>query len=268
MCCERHRNAWIFGGWALGVVFLLRLISHPPPLWAQSVESDWSKPRWVRIPAGSFWMGCVPGDRECRANEHVRHQVEISRPFSLTATEITVAQYDVFARARGLRTPRQPLWSDADRHPVVNVTWTEAAAVCEGVGGRLPTEAEWEYAARGGVDGRRFPWGDRFDHRFANAFKTGGLDRWHNSAPVASFQPNAFGLYDMAGSVWEWTADSYEARFAANPVRDPTGPTPGARRVIRGGSWDNRPQHLRASSRESLPADGRYNLYVGVRCAR
>lgn len=108
---------------------------------------------WVAIPAGTFEMGCVPGDRECDGDESPRHAVTISRGFTLTATEVTVAQY----RAAGGTVPVQPSWSGY-RHPMVNVTRDEARAFCAAVGGRLPTEAEWEYAARGGRAGAVYPW--------------------------------------------------------------------------------------------------------------
>jgi formylglycine-generating enzyme required for sulfatase activity len=213
-------------------------------------------------------MGCVPGDRNCRGNEHLRHEVELSRPYQLTATEITVGQFDAFARSTGGRTPRQPLWNSEGRYPVVNVTWDEAAAMCAWLGGRLPTEAEWERAARGGDDGRIFWWGDRFDRRFVNAGGSGPGDPWRTTAPVASFPPNGYGLHDMAGNVWEWVADWYARRFPRREVRDPAGPPSGTHRVIRGGSWDSSAARVRMSNRFGLPAGARYNLYVGFRCAR
>lgn len=223
---------------------------------------------WATVPAGRFLMGCVPGDRNCRGNEHHRHEVELSRGFELTATEVTIGQFDAFARSAGGRTPRQPLWNDTPRHPVVNVTWQEAAAMCGWLGGRLPTEAEWERAARGGEDGRIFWWGDTFDRRSVNAGGSGAGDRWRTTAPVGSFPPNAYGLYDMAGNVWEWTADWYARQYPKRPALDPAGPRSGTHRVIRGGSWDSSAARVRTSSRYGLPAGARYNLYVGFRCAR
>lgn len=224
---------------------------------------------WVAIPAGRFQMGCVPGDRNCGGNEHRRHEVEISQPFFLTATEVTIGQFDAYAAAAGVRTPRQPWWNDSPRHPVVNVTWDEAAAVCRVMGGRLPTEAEWEYAARAGTEGSVFPWGSTFDRRFVNGVgRTRAADPWPYTAPAGSLPANGFGLREMSGNVWEWTSDWYAPRFAPAAVRDPRGPETGTRRVIRGGSWDSNPPRLRTSVRHSLPPEGRYNLYVGARCAR
>ena len=214
-------------------------------------------------------MGCVPGDGSCHGNEHPRHEVEITRPYELTTTEVTVGQYNAYADAAGHRTPRQPLWNDSPEQPVVNITWEEAAAVCEGLGGRLPTEAEWENGARAGADGAVFPWGSAFERRWANAVgRAGRVDPWQYTAPVGSFPPNGYGLYDMSGNVWEWTADWYAPHYPAGTARDPRGPASGSRRVIRGGSWDSTAPRMRTSIRHALPPEGRYNLFVGVRCAR
>jgi formylglycine-generating enzyme required for sulfatase activity len=150
---------------------------------------------------------------------------------------------------------------------VVNVTWEEAAAVCAWLGGRLPTEAEWEFGARGRVNGAIFPWGAPFERRWVNAIGRGADDPWHYTAPVGSFPANALGLFDTSGNVWEWTADWY-GPYRNEAVRDPQGRAQGTRKVIRGGSWDSHAARVRTSVRHSLPAGARYNLYVGVRCAR
>ena len=158
--------------------------------------------------------------------------------------------------------PRQPVWYADATHPVVNVTWDEAQAYCEWVGGRLPTEDEWEYAARGGLDGRLFPWGDDFQGQ-ANALRTVPTETWAYTAPVGSFPPNGFGLHDMAGNVWEWTASPHR------PTHDTDPPTDGyERRTIKGGSFNNAPMQLRVSDRAALSRRGRHNLYVGFRCVR
>jgi hypothetical protein len=169
--------------------------------------------------------------------------------FEMAQTEITVAQYARFADATGRALPRQPSYS-ADDHPVVNITWDEAAAFCAHAGGRLPTEAEWEFAARAGSS-TNYPWGQTFDPDQANGLGEQGRDRWRGTAPVASFPPNRFGLHDMVGNVWEWTSDAH-----------PSG------RALRGGAWINRPPSLRVNRRVGLSAIGRQNLYVGIRCVR
>lgn len=222
---------------------------------------------WISVPPGGFQMGCVPEDRDCHANERPRHEVVLTRAYSLMATEVTIGQFDAFAAATGARTPRQPLWNGSPGHPVVNVTWEEAAAVCAWLGGRLPTEAEWEFGARSRADGAIFPWGAAFERRWVNAIGRGAGDPWHYTAPVGSFPPNALGLFDTSGNVWEWTADWY-APYQDGVLRDPQGRARGTRKVIRGGSWDSTAARVRTSVRHSLPTGARYNLYVGVRCAR
>jgi formylglycine-generating enzyme required for sulfatase activity len=133
-------------------------------------------------------------------------------------------------------------------HPMVKVSWDEARAYCAWAGGRLPSEAEWEYAARGGVEGVKYPWGDERSHEEANYWRSGGRDQWKYTAPVASFPSNGYGLYDMAGNVWEHVADWWVPGHPAQAQTDPAGPpkalavnysppSVGPRRVVKGGSW-------------------------------
>ncbi|MGH8637526.1 MAG: SUMF1/EgtB/PvdO family nonheme iron enzyme, partial [Burkholderiales bacterium] len=172
---------------------------------------------WRRVPGGSFWMGCVPGDTRCRREETPRHEVRIDRPFDMMEREVTVSDFQAFAEKNGHGMPRQPDWYAQPDHPVVNITWDEARAYCAWAGGRLPTEEEWEHAARGGLDGRLFPWGDEFRGQ-GNADDTMGPDRWTTTAPAGSFDPNGFGLRDMAGNVWEWTADWHRPTHDTAPA--------------------------------------------------
>jgi formylglycine-generating enzyme required for sulfatase activity len=261
MCFGRHS--------AVRRVAAACLVLFTIPVSHAILDGSPSAKRWVTIPAGRFHMGCVPGDAHCHANEQPRHAVEISRAFDLMALEVSVADFDSFAHASGTRPPRQPLWNVPTNRPVVNITWHDAQAVCRFLGGRLPTEAEWEYAARGGIADQIYPWGKDFASRFANATgrRTTG-DLWRVTAPCGSFPPNGFSVFDMIGNVWEWTADWYAPRYPTESMRDPVSPAGGSARVIRGGSWDSTERRVRTSVRHFLPPDGRYNLYVGVRCAR
>jgi formylglycine-generating enzyme required for sulfatase activity len=225
---------------------------------------------WRRIQGDGFTAGCVSNrDRRCHPGELPRERVRLAHVYGLTATEVTVAQFRAHARQAAVSVPRQPWWS-TDRHPVVNVTWNEAHAFCEAAGGRLPTEAEWEFAARAGNFVGIFPWGDTFSLDRANGAGVEGVDRWEFAAPVGSSPPNRHGLFDMTGNVWEWTSSWY--REGPGWIDPPSAaPAPGSSaylRTVRGGSWDSTPQNLRTSRRTGLSPADRHNLYVGFRCAR
>ena len=223
---------------------------------------------WVKIPAGTFQMGCVPGDAECTDDEKPRHTVTISTPFLMMITPVTVAQYRRFAKAAH-REVRSGLTSEqSDDHPVVDVQWADAVAYCTWAGGRLPTEAEWEYAARGGRDGLKYPWGNSITHDDANFKGTGGRDRWEYTSPVGSFAANGYGLFDMVGNVWEWCADLYGATYyASSPATDPPGPSSGSSRVLRGGSCAFPQAFLRISLRGWIGPAGGVDS-GGFRCVR
>ena len=233
------------------VAFTATLESQSPPEIA-----------WARIPAGMFQMGCVPGDTGCGGDEHPRHLVTLSRPFELMTTEVTVGMY----RAGGFEVEDQPPWSTTPDQPVVVVTWEGARAFCAAVGGRLPTEAEWEFAARGGRVGSVYPWGDDPPvHR--RAATNGAAFEGDAAEPVKSFGPNAYGLYDMAGNVWEWVAD-WGGFYNSAAVTDPASTFMGSpTRVVRGGSYGDDEANLRVSNRNPN-APERTNVNVGFRCAR
>ena len=230
---------------------------------------------WVRVPAGTFVMGCVEADTGCLDNEHPRHEVTFLQPFELMAAEVTVGQYARFVTDTGYPLLSEPDYRQTDRHPVVRLSWDDAVAFCAWAGVRLPTEAEWEHAARGGRTGQVYGWGNAVSRDRANygadqccAGATGGADRWLNTAPVRSFPPNDFGLYDMAGNVWEWVGgwldDDY---YGTSPSINPPGAAAGYARIARGGSWLNFPAALRTSVRLPFGQTGQTSN-IGVRCAR
>jgi formylglycine-generating enzyme required for sulfatase activity len=196
--------------------------------------------KYVWIPAGSFMMGCSAGDTKCLDNEKPAHQVTLTKGLWLGQTEVTVGAYKRFAVATGHHMPPNdnlnggPLnagWGD-EAQPIVNVSWDDAHNYCTWAGGRLPTEAEWEYAARGGTAQPRY----------------GAIDEiaWYSNNSgqktheVAQKRANGFGLFDMLGNVWEWVNDRYEENYYHySPSEDPIGPTSGWLRVQRGGSYSS-----------------------------
>lgn len=221
----------------------------------------------VLIPAGEFQMGSDLGESD---EKPVR--VVYLDAFYMDVYEVTNAQYKKFMDATGHRVPRnwnEPSYSAPDQ-PVVGISWYDAKAYCEWAGKRLPTEAEWEKAARGGLAGKKYPWGDSVTHDDANYKGTGGRDIWVYTSPVGSFAPNGYGLYDMAGNVWEWCADWYSANYYANSTgRNPTGPDSGSTPVLRGGGWDrfHSPEFLRVARRNYRLMPTLTPIYIGCRCA-
>ncbi|MFA5139632.1 MAG: formylglycine-generating enzyme family protein [Elusimicrobiota bacterium] len=225
----------------------------------------------AHIPGGEFWMGFddAPDD------EQPPHRVYLDS-FWIDKTEVTVTQYNEFSRATGRTTREQPGWNK-DNHPVVNVDWDDARSYCAWAGKRLPTEAEWEKAARG-PDGRKRPWGnDPPDAGGVFRMNWGeGLDRevwkrdgYEYTAPVGSYPAGAspYGLLDMAGNVWEWVADWYDENYYRSaPPKNPKGPPSGSAHSVRGGSWYVYATCARSSNRRHDDPAAR-STEIGFRCA-
>jgi formylglycine-generating enzyme required for sulfatase activity len=289
---SNKRNGLLLSSGAVGLIcaagVMLPVIYHTVPnpfvdapnvadTFAQSGVTKTSIPehaageqiQFRQIPAGTFTMGCTPSDSECDPDESPPHRVTLSKAFMMAQTETTNAQYGRCV-AEGACSPPTPStdYNDPGKrdHPVVNVTWGDATTFCRWAGARLPTEAEWEYTARGGRTESRYPWGASISHDSANYKETGGRDQWSGTSPVGSFEPIGYGLYDMSGNAWEWVADWY-GEYPQTHVRNPSGPSSGPRRVLRGGSWSSVPRWLRVSFRvRGAPG---YRLGSdGFRCAR
>jgi formylglycine-generating enzyme required for sulfatase activity len=224
----------------------------PPPVVEQMPQPE-TAGGMVHLPGGTFWMGCSPGDSECDSDENPRHQVTL-RPFWMDVTLVTQAEYQ---RAMG---NNPSYFSGCADCPVEQVSWNDANNYCSRVGKRLPTEAEYEYAARGGIDSARYGDLDAIAWYSANS---GG--RTH---PVGQKQPNAYGLYDMLGNAWEWCADWYDKNYyQSSPSNNPQGPSSGSSRVLRGDGWLGPPRNGRASIRGRGVPVARSNG-LGVRCVR
>jgi len=274
----------------LGLLPILLALPWAVPQTAETADSPGHKAKtlpWedmVPVPAGEFWMGSDATDTLADNDEHPRHQVVLDA-FRIGRTEVTYHDYQWFLfqmegldhapchgdepRRKDHRTelPLEDL-GDMD-HPILGIDWYDAYAFCSWAGFRLPTEAEWEKAARG-TDGRIYPWGAEWDPSRANA--KGKEDGFAKSAPVGSFPSgmSPYGALDMAGNAWEWVADYYRRWPFRGLLADPPRPPRWSiYRVIRGGSWINSPENLRSAERskrtESAPAL-RY-LDVGFRCA-
>jgi formylglycine-generating enzyme required for sulfatase activity len=222
----------------------------------------------VLIPGGYYTMGSDS------INECPKHRVYV-QAFYLDKCEVTNRQYKIFVDSTGHPAPlsfRDPDLNKPDQ-PVVGVSYFDAMAYAQWAGKRLPTEAEWERAARGGLEDKAFPWGneDPFTRCNYAPVKKGGKDAdgYEYSAPVGRFTPNNYGIYDMAGNVWEWCYDLYDSSYySVSPDSNPMGPDSGYPHVLRGGSWLSIfPKYLTCSSRLELRPFIK-DRYYGFRCAK
>jgi len=287
-------------------LFLIALMALAATACERTAQTSAVPPGMVLIPGGTFFMGDDLG----LDIEKPVHEVHVD-PFYMDTHEVTVAQFAEFVEATGHVTDAEKnggstIWNgdswemtdginwsfggdgtahtEAEQnHPVTHLSWNDANAYAQWVGKRLPTEAEWEYAARGGENGYRFAWGNDplagdalanvADETFARVvtdwpYTAGYDDGYVFGAPVGSFPPNSLGLHDMSGNAWEWCADFFdEEYYSRSPRENPRNEEADERRVMRGNSWDGRPGLLRASRRTS---DLQSNTYAdtGFRCVK
>ncbi len=233
---------------------LTELAPKPTPITPADVGTKVSSKdglTYVLIPAGTFQMGCSPGDGQCFDLEKLVHTVRITKRLWVGQTLVTQAAY---RRVLGTNPSR----FKGERLPVENVTWDEARSYCSAVGMRLPTEAEWEYAARAGsITGR---YGDLSAIAW---YRDNSGGQTHE---VAQKEANAWKLYDMLGNLNEWTTDWYDVNYYSQyPTQDPQGPSTSWGRVMRGGFWNSEAREVRVSYRFGNRPDIRY-AYVGFRC--
>ena len=222
----------------------------------------------VRIPAGKFRMGA----NEKFYDEKPVHTVHLDA-YSMDKYEVTNRQYGEFMKATERAAPKyweERRYNQPDQ-PVVGVTWYDAEAYCKWAGKRLPTEAEWEKAARG-TDSRKWPWGNEWDEKKCNWYDLdGSKDGYRYPAPVGSFPSGVspYKVHDMAGNVWEWVNDWYDKTYySQSPKRNPTGPDSGTSgKVLRGGSWIIMPFSLRTAYRNRSNLDYTF-INIGFRCSR
>jgi formylglycine-generating enzyme required for sulfatase activity len=264
------------------LLFFSRAQQTPPPQEKVSMAS---------IPAGDFWMGRVHYflidevgwlERD-RRDDLPAHKVYIDA-FSMDKYEVTNEAFARFLDATGGRKlwywPGGKIAKGEERFPVHDVTWYQADAYCKSVGKRLPTEAEWERAARGGLDRKKFSWGDGglglsgSDTDTQVSAEATNTKRAHVGFPfgpttVGSYPPNGFGLYDMTGNVWEWINDWYDRDYyTVTPDRNPPGPATGMYKVIRGGGWSDDDDRNLMNHYRNFADPSKGASTIGFRCAK
>lgn len=250
---------------------------------ASAVERELDPVTMITIPAGVFKMGNPEG--EGRSDEWPQLEIYLDE-FQIDQVEVTNERYMRFVQATGHRNPPNPYGTgtlqsakDIEELPVVQVTWYDSKTYCAWAKKRLPTEAEWEKAARGGIDQARYPWGDELmpegKHRcniWQGKFPDDdtGADGYTSTAPAKSFRANDYGLYNAVGNVWEWVADWFDPAWHVTADRNnPKGPNTGVERVIRGGSFlchDSYCNRYRVGARSKTTPESA-TCHMGLRCA-
>ena len=230
-----------------------------------TVFSQVTDPGMVLIPAGEFIMG---KNSAGTTDWQPEHKVTLDA-FYMDKYEVTNKQYFEFCKSTG--NPLPEFWGSSQfkcsfefpDNPVVGISFTDAIKYAQWAGKRLPTEAEWEYAARGGLPDSNYPWGNQIDSTLCNYGK-----KYKGTMKTGSFKPNGYGLFDMGGNVWEWTMDNYGSDYYANsPDQNPAGPGSGRFKVIRGGSWHSGAMCIQTYYRNGLSPSW-IDFAVGFRCAK
>ena len=280
---------------------LVTAASLPLLLAAPGAQAPDAAPAMAVVPAGDFWMGRtrlwlmdeIGWQIRDRSDDRPVHRVSLEA-FSIDRYEVTSGDYAAFVEATGATAPYH--WGGAEPPaakatlPVYNVSWHEAVAYCAWRGARLPTEAEWEKAARGGVPDLDYPWSNDYASEEASPPTPAATDvtakpqpaparparvkHAHSASasgpgPVGSFEPNGFGLYDMSGNVWEWVSDWYDLYYyGVSPIQNPRGPAQGRYKVIRGGSWADTDPRLGAVYFRNYTSPDERTPTIGFRCVR
>ena len=244
-------------------------IKAPPPTPSgpksgERAENEKDRMVYVWIPPATFKIGCVADDKQCEKDEKPQHEVRIAAGFWVARTEVTAGAYDRFVNASHHRKPgkTQTITGQGTELPVTGVAWEDADAYCRWAGGQLPTEVDWEYAARGGNPDLIYPWGNQITGKMANYFNSEHKKPFSETVPVGRFDnPNGFDLFDIVGNVREWTADYYDpaAYSKAGPAGDKEP------RVVRGGSFYTSEKDLRISARDKLDPS-KFDNQTGFRC--
>jgi formylglycine-generating enzyme required for sulfatase activity len=281
-CLRKRRRSFAVAAWgvAAATAVLSALTSRPD-------VADMSL-----IPPGTYWMGrstffmvdAVGYFERDRQDDYPAHKVDLPA-FYIDKYEVTNEDY---ARLLAAKQQVKAPWHWAagkiprsqERFPVYNVTWDEATTYCQWAGKRLPTEAEWEKAARGGLERKKFVWGDHgggavvFEGAVVPGSEGGDaapMARTSSESPVAvgSYAPNGYGLYDMAGNVWEWVNDWYERNYySISPALNPRGPEKGVYKVMRGGGWSDSDDRWMMPSFRNYTDPVQRAMTIGFRCAR
>jgi formylglycine-generating enzyme required for sulfatase activity len=230
-----------------------------------SGNSQVADPNMALIPAGEFIMG---KNSSGTTDWQPEHKVFVDA-FYMDKCEVTNRQYHEFCTKTN--TPLPEFWGSTQfkcsleypDHPVVGVSFIDASRYAQWAGKRLPTEAEWEYAARGGLSGSNYPWGNQIDSTLVNYGR-----KYKTTLKVGSFKPNGFGLFYMGGNVWEWTMDNYgDDYYSKSSGQNPKGPETGRFKVIRGGSWHSGAMCIQTYYRNGLSASW-IDFAVGFRCVK